>query len=106
MLFQNFPVQPLAVPGLAFGRSEAATIFNCTCIGLQAEWLAQTLASKSKLQKDDLNPDAMVAEVHAFQSLAHSWMPPTLSRSALVLLHQALERHGREAVSLTWWLNT
>lgn len=79
---------PPAVPGLAFVGSEAVTIFNCTCSGLQAEWLARTLAGKSKLQKDDLNPEAMAAEVRAFQSFARSWMPPTSSRSALVLLHQ------------------
>ena len=30
----------------------------------------------------------MAAEVRAFQSFARSWMPPTSSRSALVLLHQ------------------
>lgn len=79
---------PPAVPGLAFIGSEAATIFNSTCSGLQAEWLARKLAGISKLQNNDLEYEAMVAEVHAFQTYARSWMPQTSSRSALVLLHQ------------------
>jgi dimethylaniline monooxygenase (N-oxide forming) len=79
---------PPAVPGLAFIGSESATIFNCTSSGLQAEWLARTLAGVSKLQNNDLEHEAMAAEVHAFKTFARSWMPPTSSRSGLVLLHQ------------------
>ncbi len=61
---------------------------NCTSSGLQAEWLARTLSGLSKLQNDDLEQEAMEAEVRAFQTFARSWMPPTSFRSALVLLHQ------------------
>jgi dimethylaniline monooxygenase (N-oxide forming) len=83
-------ILPPAVPGLAFIGSETATIFNCTSAGLQAEWLARTLAGETKSSQTDhgLNEQTMTAEAHAIRDFARSWMPQTSSRSALVLLHQ------------------
>jgi len=78
-------ILPPSVPGLAFIGSEAATIFNCTLSGLQAEWLARVLAGDTEL---DLSEETMAREVHAFRDFARSWMPATASRSGMVLLHQ------------------
>jgi dimethylaniline monooxygenase (N-oxide forming) len=78
-------ILPPSIPGLAFVGSECATIFNCTSSGLQAEWLARTLAGETK---QDLSEDAMKKEAYAFRDFARSWMPETTSRQALVLLHQ------------------
>ncbi|CAB9529335.1 monooxygenase [Seminavis robusta] len=76
---------PPQVPHLAFVGSEAATIFNCTASGLQAEWLARTLAGETNA---DLSEEAIALEVSAFRDFARSWMPSTSARSGLVLLHQ------------------
>jgi cation diffusion facilitator CzcD-associated flavoprotein CzcO len=78
-------ILPPSVNGLAFVGSECATIFNCTNSGLQAEWLARTLAGETK---QNLNEEMMAAEAQAFEDFARSWMPETSSRSGLVLLHQ------------------
>ena len=78
-------ILPPSVPGLAFVGSESATIFNCTSYGIQAEWLARTLAGETEV---DLSEEAMARESQAFRDFARSWMPATASRSGLVLLHQ------------------
>ena len=78
-------VLPPAVPGLAFVGSDSATIFNCTSYGLQAEWLARTLAGETSIF---LSEEEMTRESQAFRDFARSWMPATASRAGLVLLHQ------------------
>lgn len=78
-------ILPPSVPNLAFVGSECATIFNCTNSGLQAEWLARTMAGETA---QNLNEEFMAAEALAFRDFARSWMPETTSRSGLVLLHQ------------------
>lgn len=78
-------ILPPSVPGLAFVGAETATIFNCTSSGLQAEWLARTVAGEAGAE---LSEETMAEEAKAFRDFARSWMPATSSRLALVLLHQ------------------
>jgi cation diffusion facilitator CzcD-associated flavoprotein CzcO len=78
---------PPAVADLAFVGSEVATISNNVTHGLQAEWLARTIARAPGASPLPA-PGAMRESIEAHKAWARAWMPDTPSRANLVLLHQ------------------
>ena len=101
-LYKN--VLPPSVDGLAFVGSEVSTFNNPLTQRLQAAWLADLLARRTRPSEE-----VMRAYVERERTWKRSWMPDTRSRAALVQLHMThyhdvlTDDMGWSRALYRWW---